>query len=59
MFKQPLVFFERERFSRFFFERKPVFCKVVEEHGMPVLCFHAARRGVVVERVNEFLFQGL
>ena len=36
VFEQPFVFFERERFSRFFFEGKPVACKVVEEHGMTV-----------------------
>ena len=56
MFEQPLVFFESERLCRFFFERKPVFCKVVEEYGMPVLCFYAAGCRVVVESVNEFLF---
>ena len=59
VFKQPLVFFESERLCRFLFEGKPVLCKVVEEYGVPALCFHAARCRVVVERVNELLFQGL
>ena len=59
MFKQPLVFFESERLCRFLFKGEPVLCKVVEEYGMPALCFHAARCGVVVESVNELLFQSI
>lgn len=56
VFKKPLVFFKSERLCRFLFESQPVFCKVVEENGVPAFCFYAAGCGIVVERVNEFLF---
>lgn len=56
VFKQPLVFSESDRLCCFFFNGQPVFCKVVEEYGVPAFCFYAAGCGIVVERVNEFLF---
>lgn len=51
------VLFEGGGLRRLFFERQPALCKVVEENGMLRFRLRATRGGIVLQRLQELLFQ--